>query len=204
MKYKGLTISAVVFFLIVNTSYLWQPKIGILAVPFFLLMIGAYFILAGLLIAQLLFTTRERFSNRPRLLTIVLLTTVLTLTLLKPAGLINFEKLEGKDLLVAQREGAANCMTTFRLKENNKFTERSVCFGTTEVKGNFKQIGDTLFFSNVSMGRGESNYYEFALIRPSDSRSGNMLGNLVQYKSKNDSTGNEIWIVKNELPNPNE
>jgi hypothetical protein len=204
MKYKGLTISAVVFFLIVNTSYLWQPKIGILAVPFFLLMIGAYFILAGLLIAQLLFATRERFSNRPRLLTIVLLTTVLTLTLLKPAGLINFEKLEGKDLLVAQREGAANCMTTFKLKENNKFTERSVCFGTTEVKGNFKQIGDTLFFSNVSMGRGESNYYEFALIRPSDSRSGNMLGNLVQYKSKNDSTGNEIWIVKNELPNPNE
>jgi len=185
--------------LIVNTNYFWQVKIGILAIPTFLLLIGVYLVFAGLLIGQLFFSIKERFVDRQRLFVIILLTTVLTLTILKPTGLINFEKLEGKDLFVAQREGAANCMTTFRLKENNKFTERSVCFGMTEIKGNYKLKGDTIFFSNVELGRDESEYFEFAIIKQSNGKDENRLGDLIRYKNQSDTTGQEIWIIKNDL-----
>ena len=199
MRHKGLIIATVIFFLIVNTNYFWQTKIGILAIPTFLLLVGVYIVLAGLLIGQLFFSIREKFADKQRLLVVALLTTVLALTILKPTGLINFDKLEGKDLFIAQREGSANCMITFKLKENNKFLERSVCFGVTEIRGDYKLKGDTIVFSNVELGRGESDYYEFAIIKQTDNKYKDRLGDLIRYKDQNDTTGQEIWIIKNDL-----
>ncbi|MCZ8217659.1 MAG: hypothetical protein O9262_15550, partial [Cyclobacteriaceae bacterium] len=132
---------------------------------------------------------------------ITLLVTVLTLTILNPNGLINFDKLEGKDLFIAQREGSANCMITFKLKDNNKFLERSVCFGVTEVRGDYKLIGDTIVFFNVELGRDESEYYQFAIIKPAGDKFPNRVGDLIRYKDQNDTTGQEIWIIKNDLTN---
>jgi hypothetical protein len=199
VRHKGLIISTVIFFLIVNTNYFWQAKIGILAIPTFLLLVGVYIVLAGLLIGQLFFSIREKFANKQRVIVLALLATVLTLTILKPTGLINFDKLEGKDLFIAQREGAANCMITFKLKENNKFLERSVCFSMTEIRGDYELKGDTIIFSNVELGRGESKYYEFAVIKQTDNKYNDRLGDLIRYKDQNDTTGQEIWIIKNDL-----
>ena len=90
-------------------------------------------------------------------------------------------------------------MTTFKLKKDNKFVERSVCFGVTETKGNYQLKGDTIFFSNVSLGRGDKDYYEFAIIKKSDSQNKKTLGDLIRYKNHSDTTGHELWIIKNDL-----
>ncbi len=92
-------------------------------------------------------------------------------------------------------------MITFKLKENNKFLERNVCFGVTEVRGDYKLIGDTIIFSNVELDRNESEYYQFAIIKPAGDKFPDRLGDLIRYKGANDTTGQEIWIIKNDLTN---
>jgi len=199
VKQKGLFIATILFFLIVNTNYYWEGKLGFFAFPTFFLLMIVYLVLAFLLLRQLLFAFRKKFIDKQRLVIISILLVVLTVTFLKPNGLINFDKLQGKDLLVAEREGAANCMTTLKLKENNTFTERTVCFGVMEIKGNYELKGDTIFFKDIGFVRHESGYYKFAVIRKSDSEKTKYLGDIVMYKSYSDSTGRELWITMNEL-----
>ena len=199
MKQKGLFITTILFFLIINTNYYWEGKLGFFAFPTFLLLVIVYLVLAFLLLRQLFFVFRENFINKQRLVIIGTLMVVLTVSLLKPNGLINFDKLQGKDLLVAEREGAANCMTTLKLKENNTFTERTVCFGVMEIKGNYELKGDTIFFKNIGFVRYESDYYKFAVIQKSDGEKTKYLGDIVMYKSYSDTAGRELWITKNEL-----
>lgn len=203
MKRKGLIITTIVFFLTVNTNYFWAGKLGSFAFPAFLLLVLAYLTLAVGLCVQLYFAIREKFADRQRLADIFFLTIVLTLTFFFPKGLISFDSLEGKDLFIAQREGAANCVTTFKLKENNKFIERSVCFGMTEIKGDYTLKADTIFFINVQLSRYEDEYYKFAIIKPSDSKNGEILGDLMRYNSYSDTTRDVLWIIKNDLINKN-
>jgi hypothetical protein len=199
MKNKGLIITTLIFFLLVNTTYYWEPKLGLFAMPATLILVAVYLVLLIALIRQLFLTIKEKFNGKHRFFVIALLTTVLVLTFLKPFGLIDFDKFEGSDILVAQREGAANCMTTFKLKDNNKFTERSYCFGVTEIKGNYKLINDTIYFENVEPGRNENEFYKFAVIRPSKYDNDNKHFDLVRYKDFNDTTGHPLWIIKNDL-----
>src|SRR5262245_33920223 len=137
MRRKALLLTTIIFFLLVNTTYFWEGKLGMLAFPAFLLLVMVYGILLIALAWQLFQAGKEKFSDRSRLLIIVSLTAVLALTYFMPAGLIDFDILEGEDLLVAEREGTANCMTTFRFKEHLTFRERTVCFGVDEVKGTY-------------------------------------------------------------------
>ena len=90
------------------------------------------------------------------------MTVMLFIIFLKPNGIINFDRIRGKDLLIAQAEGAANCMTTFKLKNNNKFVERTICFGVTEISGTYYLKGDTIIFNSVKLNRYENEYYKFA------------------------------------------
>jgi hypothetical protein len=199
MKRKGLIIATAIFFLTVSTNYFWEGKLGLFTFPAFILLVVVYLVLAIGLLSQLFYAVKEKFVDRQRLFVIVLMALVLSLTSIFPGGIINFDTLEGKDLFIAQRGGAANCMTTFKLKEDNEFVERSVCFGVTETKGNYIIKGDTIFFSNVSLGRGDSDYYEFAVINKSDSQSSKILGNMLRFKNHSDTTGDELWIIKNDL-----
>lgn len=199
MKQKRLFITTILFFLIVNTNYYWEGKLGFFAFPVDLLLVIVYFVLGFLLLRQLFFAFREKFIDSQRLVIIGILVVVLTMTFLKPNGLINFDKLQGKDLLVAEREGAANCMTTLKLKENNTFIERSVCFGVMEIKGNYELKGDTIFFKDTGFVRHENGYYKFAVIRKSDTEKTKYLGDIVMYKSYSDTTGRDLWITENKL-----
>lgn len=140
---------------------------------------------------------KEKFKNKSRIVTIGIIAIILILIFLKPNGLINFDKYNGVDLLVAQREGAANCMTTMTLKENMTFKENNVCFGVTEIKGNYELKNDTIFFKNIEYGRDANEFYEFAVIIPSKINADKF--NLVRFKNINDTVGNELWIIKNEL-----
>ncbi|WP_423130153.1 hypothetical protein [Gaoshiqia sp. Z1-71] len=199
MKQKGLFITTILFFLIINTTYFWEGKLGFFAFPVLFLLVIVYLILVFLLLRQFFFAFREKFIEKQRLVIIGTLLGVLTVTLLKPNGLINFDKLQGKDLLVAEREGAANCMTTLKLKENNKFTERIVCFGVTELKGNYELKGDTIFFKYNGKFRHKNGYHKFGVIQKFDTMRLKYLGDIVMYKSLSDTTGLDLWITKNEL-----
>jgi len=170
--------------------------------PAFLALVLVFLGLAIALLRHIFIAAKEKLTDKHRLLTIGLLAAVLCLTYLFPFGIINFDRLSGNDLLVAQREGAANCMTTFKLKDNNTFTERSVCFGVTESKGNYKILRDTIFFENVEIGRHEDGFYKFAVIRPSKFNTDSNRFDLVRFKGVGDTTGHELWIIKNELSKP--
>lgn len=90
MKNKVLIVTAIVFFLYVNTKNYWIGKLGHFASPIILI---SAIILLGLLIAlarQVYLTTKEKFSDRLRLFIVGLLTIVLALTFYKPSGLIDF------------------------------------------------------------------------------------------------------------------
>lgn len=195
MKNKGLLIITIIFFLIVNTTYYWEGKLGLFAFPAFLILVAIYFGLIIALVTQLYFSIKEKLTEKTRLINIGILTLVLTLTFLRPFGLIDFDKFEGNNILIAQREGTANCMVTLKLKDNFTFNERSVCFGVTKTKGNYHIQNDTIYFDNVSEGW----FYKFAVVKPSKFNKDGKHFDLIRYKSLTDTIGYELLIIKNDL-----
>ena len=176
-----------------------MPKLGLLAIPVFFVLIAVYLGLAIALVRQLYLAVREEFADKSRLLLIGLLIIVVALTFIKPFGLIDFDKLEGENLLIAEREGTANCMTTLKLKDDFTFRERNVCFGVTETKGNFRFQNDTIYFDNVSVGRHKNEFYKYAVIKSSKFDNSKNPSDLIRYKDLEDTAGHGLWITKNEL-----
>jgi hypothetical protein len=200
MKNKLLITAAISFFVLVNTTYYWESNLGAFGMLSTLLLVTLFFILLSILFRQIFLAIKERFRNKRRLALVALLTAVLGLTSFKPSGLVNFEKLEGNDILVAEREGSANCLTIFKLKEDNKFTEKRSCFGMTKIEGTYRAVNDTIYFKTLRLARHENDYYNFAVIRPSIFFKDNEHFNLVMFKDLSDTTGYELLITKNDLP----
>ena len=199
MKNKGLIITTIIFFLTVNTTYYWEGKFGLFAFPAFLILVVIYLGLGVALIRQIYFAVKEKLADKNRLLVIGFLTLVLVLTFFRPFGLVNFNNFEGVDILVAEREGAANCMTTLKLKDDFTFRERNVCFGVTETKGKYHLQNDTIYFDNVELGRHENEFYMFAVVKPSKFNKDGKHFDIIRYKNLKDTIGHELWITKNEL-----
>ena len=179
-----------------NLNHFWEGKMGIWAFPIFIFLAIVFLVLVILFLIQIGKGYKEKFSSQNRNWTIGIMAISLGLIFLKPIGLINFDRLEGEDLFIAQREGAANCMTTLKLKPNNKFKERSVCFGVSEARGSYEIKNDTIFFSNVKVPRGDDEYYEFGILKKSKYRDEKAL---FRYRSRSDTIGNELWITRNEI-----
>lgn len=199
MKNKGLLITTIIFFLTINTAYYWEGKLGLFTFLVFLVLVVIYFGLVMAWIRQIYLAIKEKMVDKSRLLLIGLLTTVLALTFIKPYGLVNFDKLEGDNLLIAERKSAANCMITLKLKDDFTFRERSVCFGVTEIKGNYHFQNDTIYFDNVNVGRHENEFFKFAVIEPSKFNKVDKHFDLTRYRSLTDTVGHELWITKNDL-----
>lgn len=198
MKNKGPIIITAIFFLVVSTTYYWEGKLGILAFPAFLVLVVLYLGITIALFRQIYFLINEKFADKQRLFMVGLLTIILLLTFYKPFGLIDFDKLEGEDVLIARREGSANCMTTFKLKDDFTFRERNVCFGVTEVIGTYRVSNDTIYFERVKRGKQEDIMYEFAVIEELELYTENPIA-LKLCKNKNDTIGFYYFIGKNEL-----
>ena len=164
-----------------------------------LLLILSFLVLTVLLFRQIYISIKEKFVDKQRLIVIVILSVTLVLPIFFPGGLINFEKFESESILIAQREGSANCLTTLKLKANKKFNERTVCFGITEITGTYNIKGDTIFFVYDSPSRQENESYKFAIIKNSDPNNKKHKGDLVRFKNNSDTTGIALWIIKNEL-----
>lgn len=199
MKHKRLLISTIIFFLLINTTYYWEGKLGTFVMLTSLLLILSFLVLTVLLFRQIYISIKEKFVDKQRLIVIVILSVTLVLPIFFPGGLINFEKFESESILIAQREGSANCLTTLKLKANKKFNERTVCFGITEITGTYNIKGDTIFFVYDSPSRQENESYKFAIIKNSDPNNKKHKGDLVRFKNNSDTTGIALWIIKNEL-----
>lgn len=199
MNNKGLVITTIIFFLLINTMYYWEGKLDLWAIPVFLLLAFVYALLGFALLRQIFFSVREKFVNKQRLYRTGFLIIVLGLILYKPYGLINFDKLEGKDMLVAGGEGAANCSTIFKLKDDFTFREWVGCFGVTETRGRYYLQNDTIFFTNQRSSRPGDQLYQFAVILPSIWGSSKIVADLVRYKDMSDTSGHILGITKNEL-----
>ncbi|WP_299531208.1 hypothetical protein [Ulvibacterium sp.] len=198
MKRKKLLLATIIFFLLINTTYFWIGETGILAMFIFILLFVSFLILAVVLIGQVYFLIKEEFKDGNRIWTVGILFFVLGSAAFFPTGIMDFEKLESESLLVAEREGTANCTTTLKLKKNKKFIEENICFGISETKGTYRIVNDTIYFENVSLGPHESEFYEFATITK-EKDFGNYSGEILRFRNSSDTTGVALWILKNEL-----
>ena len=189
----------ILFFLIVNTTYYWEGELGLFAIPALMLLVVIYVGLAISLILLIYRAVRERSVAKGRILAIGILTLVLTSTFFRPFGLVNYDKLEGNSILVAKREGVANCMTTLKLRDDHTFRERDVCFGVTVVSGTYHLKNDTIYFDEAGSGGRDKGYYQFAVVRSSRSSPDGEHFDLIFYNSLADTVGRELWITKNEL-----
>ncbi len=188
--YRILIISVSLLFLLVNTQHFWEAKLGGFTFPV-ITFLGLTFIAHCIVLTlQFFLGIKERFQDKSRNITIAVFILLLGLIYLKPRGLINFESLQGKDVLIANREGAANCMTTLKLKEDLTFKEKSVCFGTSETTGSYALKNDTIYFHNIQPTRNSSGFYKFALINRTE---------ISLYESTNDSLPLKLFVTKNEL-----
>ncbi len=199
MKNRVIYISAIILFLIVNTSYYWEGKLGILAFPGFALLAIIFLFITLILILQIYLTFKEKFRFKHRIITISIALPLLILIIYKPGGLINYDKLEGRDLLIASAEGGGNCSTTIKFKENNRFIDQAVCFGVTKTMGCFKLRNDTILLYDSKMKKNED--YSFAIIKKEDNELNNKLGTLIIYHAFNDSLPEKLAITYNELIN---
>ncbi len=199
MKNNKLLIAALVFFVLINTTYFWYGNLGIWAMPIFLVLVAFYLALAGGFLWVLYQAAQSRFQCKKQLAVLGFTAAVLVATFLFPRGIIGFGQMEGKTLLTANAEGAANCLTTFKLLEGQRFMESSVCFGTSEVWGRYTQKGDTLFFHDVKLSRSNEPYYQFAVIKLGVDKGVVISNILYRYKDANDTMPRMLWIRENNL-----
>lgn len=197
MKHKRLIITLTIFFILTNTRTYWEGDLGILAFPIFLILVIYFIILIILTIRQIIFAIKEKFLDKERVIFTIVSLIVLVLTFFKPEGIIDYDKLSGKDLLVADREGAASCLSVLKFKENNRFVDKSICFGVDEIKGTYYKKGDTLFFKDVTIRESKKKYDEFAVIELFKAHNGIYLGKLISYKNKKDTIGIAFDITQN-------
>lgn len=198
MKNSGLIVATLIFFFIVNTIYFWETRIGALAFPAFLFLVFIYLILILVLVRQLILLFTEKPASKLRIFQVVLLIIVLLLTGYKPSGLIDFEKIDTADLLVARKKGTANCNTTLRLKPDSGFTIRDICFGVTETRGNYHIVNDTIYFTYGQNIKWKDLKYRFAVIAEAEHYTAYPLV-LKLYKDNQDTTGYYYFITKNNL-----
>lgn len=192
MKRKALILLTIVFFVAMNTSYYWEQVVGAWAFPITILLFLSFIVLGFSFLYHLIKATTEHFKLKDRKILLLVMICVLSLTLYAPRGLIDFEQFEVNNVLIAQREGVANCMFTLKLKENGSFKDRSVCFGVDITKGKYEIKNDTIWFASPSR---DPEYYKFGVFTTRR----NNRKTLLLYHHKKDTVPMFLWILKNEL-----
>lgn len=200
MRWKNnvLLIIAVIFFLVINTAYYWDTKVSSMLLPIYLLLAAIYLALVIVFVRQVFLAAIEKLSDKSRLITIGLLGIILVAVLIKPHGIIDFVRLEGKDRLVAYIEGVASCATTLKLKDNFTFKYRNVCFGVSEARGTYNIANDTIYFRQDGQRQQEAMKYTFAVVEKLERDAENKYA-LKLFKNKSDTVGFSFTIGKNEL-----
>lgn len=199
MKDFWLLITAILFFIVISTNNFWEGLLGLWTYPAFILLGIIYLILLIYFIRQFVIAAKNKFADKHRVLILSVLLFVLSIVMIKPYGMINFDNLMGKDLLIAQQEGAANSTTTIKLKKSGRFLMRYISFGVTDVRGKYSIENDTIYFDYGKNQQQRTNYYEFAVISDQKKPSDQYIGTIKMYISKTDTIGYPLRIIKNEI-----
>jgi len=196
-SHRLLLTTAVIFFLLVNTTYYWEGMLGGWAMLAGICMFLTFIILVVALLRQLYLVFKERFKHRSRLYLTGIIATVLATSVFLP-GMIDPEKFEAKDLLIAHRPGVAGCSTLLKLKADDTFYIREVCFGVDKVGGTYSINKDTIVFHFQQTGD-TSMIYAFGVIKPGVLPNSTGLGDILLYKSRKDTLPNMLAVTKNKL-----
>tara|TARA_B100000674_G_C37587219_1_gene799140 strand:- start:123 stop:752 length:630 start_codon:yes stop_codon:yes gene_type:complete len=199
MATKIKLILLISFFIIIQTSGLWESYSGIYSFPIFLFLGLWFVVLVVMAVIESILAISKKLKSKKHNATSLAFISLLVFTTFFPLGLFRQPKQEDENItLQASREGSANCSTNFYLKENNEFSERNICFGIEDINGNYSWSGDTIFFNNIKFpSRGtKKSYYQFAVYTANDSTYSN--GELLYfYKNKQDSTPKFLFINQN-------
>lgn len=122
---------------------MWIGKWFFIIMPILILI---YLVLVFVFLYQLIKSIQNKFHERERNTQNIILISVLFIVTIKPFGVFNFEKLYGKDVLTSYSEGVAGCSESFKIKDENWFIYRSVCFSVGKYIGKYEIKNDTIFF----------------------------------------------------------
>jgi hypothetical protein len=178
-----------------NTSYYWEGFLGGWNMLVLLFYVVIFLVLFITLLYQVYLIVKERVKNKQRLYLVFTIISLLSLSAYKPYGIINYEQFEGNDLVIASNEGAANCTTTFKMKENNKFSIRDVCFGIDKITGTYQVYKDTIKLA----ARFNNSKYKFGIIKKVRTPDNYIFTDLSLYKSPQDTTPIHVTVTKNLL-----
>lgn len=144
---KFVIVYAIIFLILVNTSFFWEQFSGfefVIGLLFILMYIGTFLLFAifGL------FSLFHKFKKKRFNFGFIVFGVLCVFIKYFPLGFIDFEKhLHGKNMLSSSIEGAANCTTTIHLKSNNRFYRHIICFGNTKDRGDYRIENDTIWFT---------------------------------------------------------
>lgn len=188
MRSKTVNIISIIFFTLVNTSYFVEKLPGLWDMVIAILITLGFILLGILLIGQLYELFKEKLRDSSRIISTIVLITTLTVTYIFPTGIINYEDLQGEDLLRANLEGVANCQTVLKIKKNNKFIQSSLCFGVDKWNGTCQIIGDTVKL-NYTDTSSLNNKFAYGLIKLTKHKEHLKTGQLLMFKSYKDTIG---------------
>lgn len=175
MRTRILLISTIIFFLVVNIQGLLEYlPLGIGQLFLTLVILLVYVVLVVAWVISVIKIIRERNSDKFRIVSSSIVSILLAIVFIYPFG-FNWERLTGRDLLVAYREGVASCMITFKLKENNTFTLGEVCFGVAKTKGHYTIINDSTIRLTHTTPANYLNHYTLAIITKEQYKNGKYL-----------------------------
>jgi Tfp pilus assembly protein FimT len=89
-------------------------------------------------------------------------------------------------------------MVTLKLKENGRFKDRQMCFGSTEHQGTYTIQNDTIYFDYDDK---ENAVYKFAVLEATTNDKVAPKFDLIRFKGFNDKNkrSGRLYVIKNDL-----
>jgi len=194
MKHKSV-IASIFLLTAVNTAFLWERLPSLWDLGIFIALMFIWVVLGFVLLLKIGGILIDRFKNKRQIVSSSVIGIVLLLTFLYPNGIVRPENFEDPPVMIAQREGVANCSTTIVLKDDLRFKETSACFGVDRSEGSYQINGDTvkLQFDNESnFGSTET----FAIIELNPDTSKSWIGSLIYYRNYGDTIPLTLNLTK--------
>ena len=189
------TIIALLLFIVVNTTFLWEglPFSGDFLI--FLVLFAVWGILGVIFLLKVVaFRSNRQYKAKREKLNIVILGGILLITYLYPLGIIKSSFFEPPSVMTVYSDGAIHCSTTINLIRDSTFVERSVCFGLSKNKGEYIIKGDTIKF-NYNKKSSDGVKTTFGIIELNKTQD-NTIGTFYYYRNLTDSIPNIMKIIK--------
>jgi len=198
MKNKSIIIVAILFFLLLNTSLLWEKLPGFWDIGITAVLIIGFLSLMVVLLVQIVLIINGRFKNKEEKISTAVLASVLLLSILFPYGMVDSATFEEPNVIYAQYEGVADCTQTLKIKKSGRFKYTSICFGVDEYAGTYKIIGDTIKLQYESKAPLESKL-AYGIIKLDSIVSENDTGKIMYYKDLREEKPIPLTIAQYDL-----